>query len=337
MKKYDVYGLGNALVDFDYEVGVDDLTQLDVEKGVMTLVDEERHHQLIDALEQHKHIKACGGSAANTLIAVTQLGGKGFYSCKVANDATGEFYCQDLIHHGLETNLAMSNREAGHTGKCIVFVTPDADRTMNTYLGITANFSKQEIVAEAIAASKYIYIEGYLVASPTGCEAAIAAREIAEQAGTKTSMTLSDPNMTEYFGDGLRNIIGNGLDLLFCNEDEAKFFSQSDNLDGAHQYLKSLAKNYVITRGDKGSIVFDGHNTIEIAPSPITAIDTVGAGDMYAGAFLFGLTQGYSYADAGDLASRAAAKVVAKFGPRLTKAEIATLMPAVVHDDAVSA
>ncbi len=336
MKKYHVYGLGNALVDFDYEAEVTDLTQLNIDKGVMTLIDEHRHHQLIAALQEHKHIKACGGSAANTMIAIMQLGGKGFYSCKVAADKSGDFYLQDLQNHGLHTNLTHQNRQQGHTGKCIVLVTPDADRTMNTYLGITASFSTDELVEEAIKDSQYIYIEGYLVASPTGCIAAKTAREIAEHYGTKTSITLSDPNMTEYFGDGLRNIIGNGVDLLFCNEDEAKLFSQTKNLTDAYQYLKTMAKTLVITRGSQGSLIFDGSNTIEIKPYPVKAIDTVGAGDMYAGAFLYGLTHGYSYAEAGDIASCASAKVVAKFGPRLNKDEVALLLKHTQFKKAVS-
>ena len=148
-KNYHVYGLGNALVDIDIEVSLETLHRLNIEKGVMTLIDADRHLQLLEEMEGVKHVKACGGSAANTAVAVAMLGGKAFYSCKVANDDFGDFFCEELHRYNIHSNLENGDREHGTTGSCLVLVTPDADRTMNTYLGITSNFSRKELDEEA--------------------------------------------------------------------------------------------------------------------------------------------------------------------------------------------
>src|SRR5579871_6801850 len=171
MKQYHVYGIGNALVDIDFEVSTKTLERLNIDKGVMTLIDESTHHRLLEELDGVKHLKACGGSAGNTLYTLQQLGGKSFYSCKVGNDEAGDFFYHDLVLHGIHTNLHEDHRE-GITGKCIVLVTPDADRTMNTFLGATSNFSKSQLSETALKNAEYLYIEGYLVASPSACEAA---------------------------------------------------------------------------------------------------------------------------------------------------------------------
>ena len=167
-KKYHVYGIGNALVDMEFEVSDKFLDEAGVEKGLMTLVDKKRHVELLNTLDGYQHKRTCGGSAANTVIAVAQLGGNSFYSCKVANDETGDFYFEDLQAQGVRTNLA-DEREEGITGKCMVFVTPDADRTMNTYLGITANLSEEEIREEELKNSvMYIPRRGTRTL-PQGC------------------------------------------------------------------------------------------------------------------------------------------------------------------------
>ena len=321
MKQFHVYGIGNALVDIDFEVSEATLLRLNIDKGVMTLIDEATHHRLLVELDGIKHLKAGGGSAANTLFTLQQLGAKTFYSCKVGNDETGEFFYRDLISHGIDTNLQES-RDAGITGKCIVLVTPDADRTMNTFLGTTYEFSKAQLSETALKNAEYLYIEGYLVASPTACEAAIIARKMAEKHQIKIAMSLSDPNMVTYFKEGLCQIIGEQIDILFANEREALLFTNTDNIDAAKEALKKYARTFVITRGSEGALVYDGHEFLNIPVHPVKVLDTVGAGDVFAGAFLFGITNGYSYYKAGNLASLAAAKVVSKFGPRLNQQEI---------------
>lgn len=321
MKQFHIYGIGNALLDIDFEISEQTIRRLNIEKGVMTLIDEHTHHQLLEELDGIKHLKACGGSAANTLFTFQQLGGKTFYSCKVGDDAAGDFFYRDLILQGIQTNLHEGHRE-GVTGKCIVLVTPDADRTMNTFLGATANFSKNQLSEEALCNSEYLYIEGYLVASPSGCEAAIVAREMAEKNNIKTALTLSDPNMVTYFKDGLHAIIGNKVDILFCNETEALLFTGSDNLDQAKEVLQNHARTFVITLGSKGALIYNGNEFSHTLAHKVDVVDTVGAGDVFSGAFLYGITHGFSYFEAGDFASLAASKVVSKFGPRLNREEI---------------
>src|SRR5690606_33482278 len=190
-------------------------------KGMMTLVDAESQEHLLQRLMDRFGLKkrAGGGSAANTMYAISQFGGNTFYSCKVAGDEFGEFYVQELGDHNIHTNLG-DNRDYGTTGKCLVMVSPDAERTMLTCLGISEKLSSGDLDREAIADSHYVYLEGYLVTSDSGRQACIDARKIAEANGVKTSMTLSDPAMVQYFRGGLEKMMGDGVDLLFANDVE---------------------------------------------------------------------------------------------------------------------
>ncbi len=326
MTKYDVYALGNALLDIEFEVSPEVLQNLGIDKGVMTLLDQDSQDKIVSHLANYDQKRSCGGSAANTLIAISQFGGKAFYSCKVANDEPGQFYTQDLIDCGVATNLENHPPESGVTGKCLVFVTPDADRTMNTFLGISGEFSNQELVPEAIENAEYTYIEGYLVSGENSKQAAIKAREIAQAAGNKVAFTLADFNMVKFFKPGLLEIIGSGVDLLFANESEALLIAETEDFEVAIDHLKTLAKRFAITRGAAGSVVFDGEKLIEIEAFPVKAIDTVGAGDMYAGAFLYAITNGMNYAQAGRLASLASATLVTALGARMKTEEVQALL-----------
>ena len=316
-KQYHVYGMGNALVDIVTEVSEAFVSEHEIEKGLMTLVDEERQHQLVNAIDLPNSDRQCGGSAANTIIGAAQFGASCYYSCKVANDEMGDFYHQDLTSNGVSTNLSPSNREAGITGKCLVMTTPDAERTMNTFLGITATYSTQEIDEAALKDSEYLYIEGYLVTGDSSREAMKAAKSLAEANGVKTALTFSDPSMVKYFKEAMTEVLGSGVDLLFCNEEEAMLFTDTETIALAKEALKALAKTFVITLGSQGALVFDGCVESKIEPFPTEVVDTNGAGDLFAGAFLYGITHGKSFADAGKLASLAASRVVSKFGPRL--------------------
>lgn len=317
MASYDVYGLGNALLDIECEVTPETLSQLGIDKGVMTLLDETAQNNILAHLSGQTTKRSSGGSAANTLIGVSQFGGKAYYSCKVADDESGQFYLQDLVDCGVETNLQKQPLGDGITGKCLVLVTPDADRTMNTFLGISATLAETELDGGAIANSAYTYIEGYLVTGESGKAAAIKARELAQAAGQKVALTLADLNMVKFFKAGLLEMIGDGLDLLFANESEALEMAGTEDFETAFEYLKTLAKTFAITRGPAGSVMFDGENRIEIAGVPVKAVDTVGAGDMYAGAVLYGITNGLGWETAGKLGSAASAKLVTSLGARL--------------------
>jgi sugar/nucleoside kinase (ribokinase family) len=321
-KQFDVYGLGNALVDIVTEVDVDFFIRNGIEKGVMTLVDEKRQHHLIHAIDMKKSKMSCGGSAANTIIAVSQFGGKGYYSCLVAKDDLGRFFLQDLKRNGVETNLTPETCPEGITGKVLVMTTPDAERTMNTFLGISSHLSEKHLDEKALLNSTCLYLEGYLVTSPTGLEAMKEAKKIAERSNIKTALTFSDPSMVKYFSAQMLEVIGASVDLLFCNEEEAMIFTGTEDLDHAREKLKDVAKHFVITLGANGAMIYDGDTFVNIEPYRVKAIDTNGAGDMFAGAFLFGITHGHSYAEAGKLASLASSRVVTQFGPRLQPHEV---------------
>lgn len=325
-KKYNVYGIGNALVDLEFKVSEEFLTTHEVQKGLMTLVDEQTQSRLIREIDYEKTNRKSGGSAANSIIAISQLGGKSFYSCKVADDEYGDFYLHDMKEAGVVTNLDDREREEGITGKCLVMITDDADRTMNTYLGITVNISEAEVDEAAIKDSEYIYLEGYLVASDTGFEAMKAVKKIAEQNGVKTAITLSDPSIVEIFKQRFVDAIGASVDLLFCNEEEAMEYTGTDNVMDAREALKKDAKRFVITQGKNGAMIYDGDTFIDIEPYEVKAVDTNGAGDMFAGAFLYGITNGLGYAGSGKLASLASSKVVAQYGPRLQWHELQSLL-----------
>ena len=325
MSRYDVYALGNALVDMEYEVTEADLEHLNIDKGVMTLVDEAHQLRIMEHLRERHHQRGSGGSAANSVIALAQFGGSGYYACKVADDELGHFYMKDLKTGGVAT-IDDTYLDEGDTGRCVVLVTPDSDRTMCTYLGISGNLSVHEIDVDALRASKWFYTEGYLVTSDTARVAAIEARKAAEHAGVKTALSLSDPNMVRFFKDGLKTMIGDGLDLIFANEHEAMGMADTDDLDEAVAYLKTVAREFAITRGPQGALVWDGTRLSDIDPVKVDPVDTVGAGDMFAGAFLYGLTQGWSHQRAGDLASAASAKLVTSLGPRIAPEETRAIL-----------
>ena len=317
MKNYNIYGVGNALVDFEYEVETSLFDEQAIDKGLMTLIDEDRHNALIERLASIPSRKASGGSAANTIIAAAQLGAETFYSCKVASDETGTFYMNDLTAAKVDSNLGMDNREDGTTGKCLVMITPDADRTMNTFLGITSRFSEKELVPEAIQNSDYLYIEGYLVAEEGARAAATKAREMAEAANVKTALTLSDPNMVQFFKDGLLQMAGSKLSMAFSNLAEAQLMFDCESVDDCAAGMKTLAEQFVITLGPDGALLHDGNETITVSAPRVEAIDSNGAGDMFAGSFLYGLTHGLEFRQCGELAARAASRLVTQYGPRL--------------------
>jgi sugar/nucleoside kinase (ribokinase family) len=331
MSTYHIYGIGAALVDTEIEVTDTDLQTYGIEKGVMTLVDEARQTELIEHLSEHliASTRASGGSAANTIIGASYFGAKTFYSCKVADDDNGEFYLNDMQAAGVTTTNNGSN-EQGITGKCLVMITPDAERTMNTFLGISETVSINELNEEALKQSEYAYIEGYLVTSTTGRAAAIELRQQAEKHNIKTAFTLSDPAMVQFFGDGLKEMIGDRVNLLFCNQDEALGFTETESLNDAIEALKSYADEFAITLGNEGALIFDGTSLIKIAANTVIAIDSNGAGDMFAGAFLYAITNGYSYQQAGELASAAAAQVVSQYGPRLRAEQHKTIHESVL-------
>lgn len=315
--KYDVYGIGNAIVDIVTEVEHDFFEKNEVEKGVMTLVDEKRQLHLMKAIDMKRSKMSGGGSAGNTVVALNQFGGKSFYSCLVAHDELGKFFLEDLKRNGVDTNLKYENCPPGHSGRCLVMTSPDAQRTMNTFLGVSSFLSPEHLDENAIKQSAFVYLEGYLVASPKGLEAMKETKKIAEKNKVEVALTFSDASMVKYFSRQMQEIVGASVDLLFCNEEEAMIFTGTDDILAAREKLRESTKRFAITLGANGAMIFDGDTYIDIEPYAVRAIDTNGAGDMFAGAFMYGITHQHSYADSGKLASLASSRVVTQFGPRL--------------------
>ena len=319
MAKYDVFAVGNALVDKEYEVSDQFLAAQGVEKGVMTLIEKDVQLKLLEGLDAEYNIKkrAGGGSAANSMVTAAQFGAKAFYCCKVGNDELGDFYLSDLNKAGVEHRLAQQNTP-GDTGQCVVMVSHDAERTMCTFLGITTDFSTNELHEDLLKESRYLYIEGHLVYSPEAVKAILRAKQVARENGVKIALTFSDPAVVKYARDHLQQVIGeDGVDLLFCNEDEVRDWSSVNDTEAGIQSLLTHTQQLVLTRGSKGALIIDKNERIEISAYKVTAVDTTGAGDTFAGAYLYGITNGMDYKQAGQLASRSAAHCVSQFGPRL--------------------
>jgi len=319
MTSYDLYAIGNALVDSEYEVSDNQLASMKVDKRHMTLIDAARRTELLGHLGQMHARRTGGGSAGNTVVALAQLGGKAFYSCRVADDELGAFYTQDLISNDVATNLTHTKPAAGQTGSCMVMVTPDAERSMSTFLGATAELDHTALHEKDIAKSKIYYMEGYLAASPTGLQAALQGRQIAKDAGVLLATTLSDVSMINFCRPGLDAIIGQGLDYLFCNEEEAQVWCGSQDLQTICNQMSQLARMVCLTRGPQGCMVLEGAQHTTVSAAKVKALDTNGAGDMFAGAFMYAATQGHNHAHAAWLANQAAAKVVSQYGNRLTR------------------
>ena len=319
-KKYCIYGMGNAVMDLEWSVPFSFLSEQNIEKGLMTLVDRERQEQLLRYSDNH--YQHCGGSAANTLIAVAHLGSKTFFNCKMAPDSRGKSYLQNLEHYGV-ASPALPAVSPLPTATCLVMITPDADRTMQTYLGIASELSPDDILPEDIASSDYLYIEGYLSSSDKGKQAAIKAIKSARTHGVKTVLSLNDPSMAKYFRPQLQEIIGDEkLDLLFCNTDEALLFSQQQDLAPALNELSQVATGLAVTRGSEGVLIRDRDQEWSIPAPSVEAVNTNGAGDLFAGAYLYALIQKHSPPQAGAFACLAASRLVTRSGSRLGSDEL---------------
>ncbi len=318
MSRYDVYGIGNAIVDTEFRVTDATIDACRLPKGVMTLVDDDRQRELVAELSKIQGAvnRSGGGSAANTMVAVAQFGGTAYYTCKLANDPTGDFFLHDLQTAGVDSNCDETRTE-GISGECLSLITPDAERTLSTCLGVSANLSAAEINEDALANSRYLYLEGYLVSGDDSRDAMFRAMEIAKANDVTVSLTLSDPAMAEHFREVFDDLIERGVDLLFCNEDEAKLWLNVATTDEAVAAVHKRCPAFAVTTGATGALVSHEGEVIRVPGSPATPVDTTGAGDMFAGAFLWALTRGSSFPEASALANKAAATVVSNYGARL--------------------
>ena len=320
MKPYAAYAIGAALVDTEIQVTEAELGAMKVEKGMMTLVDQARQTDILAQLPDHpiRASHTSGGSAGNSMIAAALMGAPTYMSCKVAQDTDGDIYLADLEQSGVAHGLNEQRKE-GVTGKCIVLITPDAERSLNTHLGISEKLSSDEVDEAAIRDSEWVYLEGYLVTSPTGHAAALKTKALADQYGVYTAVSFSDPGMVKFFRDNMAAMVEGGVEMVFCNEAEALEWGQCEALDDAITAIKQVARRFVITLGAEGAVTWDGNRLHRVSATPVEALNTNGAGDMFAGAFLYAVSRGESDLRATEFATLAAGEVVKYFGPRLNR------------------
>ena len=316
-KKYSIYGVGAALVDTEVEVTDAFLANAGIVKGVMMLVDEARQAELLSRLDAEATplLRQCGGSICNSVVAASHLGAVTFFSGKVADDTDGRLYSQNLKTSGVDFQSAVP--ELGTTGKCLVMVSADAERSMNTFLGVSEDLAEREIDYAALENSEWLYLEGYLVTDDRRTKLAQSLVERARNTGVKVAISLSDPFVADIFADNLRAVIGNGVELIFCNKQEALAFSGTDDIEIAVGILSHSTRTFVVTDGANGSVCHDGTQVFSSPGHRVDAVDTNGAGDMFAGAFLYALTEGKHYQWAAGFANCCASRVVQQFGPRL--------------------
>jgi sugar/nucleoside kinase (ribokinase family) len=312
-RTYDVTALGSAIVDVIAPADDGFLLDHNIAKGVMTLIDEHRAHQLYNALANSREI--AGGSAANTMAGLASLGAKGNFAGRVKQDRLGAAFVASMRDLGLNYTTVPA-ASGPQTACCLIAVTPDGQRSMNTYLGAAREFALSDLNADDIAASQILYIEGYLWDAPSAKEASLKAIEIARRAGTKVAFTLSDPFlMGRYRGEFLALL--KELDILFANEDEAKALFEVEDFDDVLQAFKPMNKIAALTRSEKGCVIARGAEVHVVDAAPVErVVDTTGAGDQFAAGFMHGLTRKMGLADCGRLGALAAAEVISHYGAR---------------------
>jgi len=314
---FDVFGMCNALFDIQAEVDDSTLLELGLEKGSMLLVDDERQKAIVPRIYRHIVNTESGGSGANTIVGVSNLGARAAYVGKVRDDQIGRLYTHDIRAAGVafETRPAA---EGPATGCSYILVTEDGERTMNTYLGAAQDLMPGDIDATEIASAKIIYLEGYLWDPKNAKEAFVKASKIAHDAGREVALTLSDSFCVDRYRDEFIDLMKKRtVDLVFANEAELHSLYQTSDFDAALKQLREDAKLGIVTRSEKGCVVASHEGVIAVPAFPVAQIvDTTGAGDLFAAGFLFGLVRGAGYDNAGRLGALAAAEVIQHIGAR---------------------
>lgn len=311
--KNDVYGIGNPLVDINVKITEEELTSLNIEKGVMHLIDEEKVVEIQKFLENKEVTRYPAGSCANTIMGIARLGGKVAYSGKLGNDDNGKNY-EDSIKK-LNVNSFLSSEE-GITGSSTIFVTPDSQRTMNTYLGNCRKFSKNDVDQSMILNSKFLYLAGYMWDTDLQKKAAIFAMSIAKKNNIKIAFNLADPFLVNRNKDDFLKLIDEYVNILISNDEEATSLMNAD-VENALNLLNKKCELVVITRGKEGSIASFNKEIFNIDAFNVEPIDTTGAGDMFAAGLLYGLSRNMSLRDSMQLGSFYASWIVSRWGVRL--------------------
>lgn len=322
----DVVGIGNALVDVLTHEDEAFIEAHGLAKGSMTLVDTGRAETLYAAMGTG--IEVSGGSAANTVSGIASFGGRAAYIGRVFDDQLGAVFAHDMRSTGVVFRSKPST-DGPPTGRCLIVVTPDAQRTMNTYLGSSEFFGPEQVDSELIAAAKVTFLEGYLFDRPEAKEAYWKASRVAHDAGRQVSLTLSDPFCVERHRAEWRDLVADQVDILFANEAEALALYEVDTFEEALAAARADVEVLALTRGPRGSVVARGDEAVVIDPHPVDVVDTTGAGDLYAAGFLFGFTQGRALETCGKLGSVAASAVLGHTGarPGLSLAQLIDTIP----------
>jgi sugar/nucleoside kinase (ribokinase family) len=310
---YDVIGIGNAIVDIIGRCNDTFLAEHGATKGHMRLVDEETVASLYKAMGPA--IEISGGSAANTMAGIASLGGKAAFIGKIADDELGVIFGHDIRSVGVAFETTPANSKS--TARSLILVTPDGERTMNTFLGVAPELDQREIDADLIAVSQIVYLEGYLFDRAEAKAAFRQAVKIAKGAGRKVALTLSDAFCVDRHRAEFLDLIRGGVDILFANESEITSLYRVGAFDDAARHARNACELAVLTRSAKGSLILSGDKAITVAPEPVArVVDTTGAGDLYAAGFLYGLTAGKPLESCGRLGSLAAAEIIGHIGAR---------------------
>ncbi|WP_439273203.1 adenosine kinase [Pseudochrobactrum sp. HB0163] len=313
--KYDVLCIGNAIVDIISRTEDDFLVENGIIKGAMNLIDGERAELLYARMGPA--IETSGGSAGNTAAGIASLGGRSAYFGKVALDHLGKVYAHDIRGQGVAFDTPPL-QDGAPTARSMIFVTPDGERSMNTYLGACVELSIEDIESSKVSAAQVTYFEGYLWDPPRAKEAILLAAKIAHEHGREVAMTLSDPFCVDRYRDEFLDLMRSGtVDIVFANEAEVKSLYQTASFETALEALRADCKLAAVTRSEQGSVIMRGNETVRVEAIEIDAlVDTTGAGDLYAAGFLYGYTNGYNLEDCGRFGSLAAGIVIQQIGPR---------------------
>jgi sugar/nucleoside kinase (ribokinase family) len=311
---FDVVAIGNAIVDVLAHADDSFLEANSLAKGTMTLIEDARARELYDRMPPA--VEVSGGSAANTMAGIGSLGGRGRFIGKVAADQLGEVFRHDIRAAGVAFDTRPSPDSAG-TGRCLIFVTPDAHRTMQTFLGAAAEIGPDDVDAGAIADAQITYLEGYLWDRPAAKEAFVKAARLAHDAGRRVALTLSDPFCVERHRAEFRELVDGHVDILFANEAEIVSLYETASLEDAVARVRGCCEVAALTRSEKGSLIVTADASHVIPAAPVEqVVDTTGAGDQYAAGFLYGLTHGMRPEEAGAAGALCAAEVISHFGAR---------------------
>jgi sugar/nucleoside kinase (ribokinase family) len=314
--QYDVLGVGNAIVDVLSPATDEFLVKEDIAKGGMTLIDEARAETLYGRMTAGK--EASGGSAANTIAGIASLGGRAAYIGKVKNDQLGDIFTHDIRAIGVSFDTPPLT-DGPATARCLINVTPDAQRSMSTFLGASALVTEADVEAGAdkLAAAQIIYLEGYLFDREEAKRAYVRAAELAAAAGRKTALTLSDLFCVERHREAFRDLVANHVDILLANEDEIKALYETESFEHAMRQVRADVDIAAVTRSEKGAVIVRGDETAHIDAEPVEKlVDTTGAGDQFAAGFLLGIARGVSLNTAGQMGAISAAEIISHYGAR---------------------